>query len=94
VGVAQRISDLNDPQYRPTLPPVLNRPGNIVRGLFKICVSVEGRVSDVKLLRSADPVVDEDWTKVIRRWQYRPFTINGHATPFCHPLMLQVQSVN
>jgi hypothetical protein len=94
VGVGQRLSDLNDPRFRPTLPPVLNRPGNIVRGLFKICVGIDGHVTDVKRLKSADPAVDEDWANVIRRWEYKPFTINGHPTPFCHPLLLQVQSVN
>jgi protein TonB len=94
VGVGQRLSDVNDPKFRPTLPPFLNRPGNTVRGLFKICVSTDGHVSDVKLLKSADPAVDQDWANVIRRWEYRPFTVNGHPTPFCHPLVLSVQSVN
>jgi hypothetical protein len=93
LGVSQRISDLSDPRFRPTLPPGLNRPGTTVRGLFKICVSVAGQVNDVKILRSADPLVDGAWTTVIRRWQYKPFTLNGHATPFCHPLMLEVQSL-
>jgi hypothetical protein len=93
MGVSQRLSDLSDPRFRPSLPPLLNRPGTILRGLFKICVSAAGQVSDVKVLRSADPLVDGDWTAVIRRWQYKPFTLNGHPTPFCHPLTLEVQSM-
>jgi hypothetical protein len=93
MGVSQRISDLSDPRFRPSLPPALNRPGIIVSGLFRICVSVAGQVDDVKILRSADPLVDGDWTAVIRRWQYRPFTLKGRATPFCYPLTLEVQSM-
>src|SRR5436190_1722767 len=65
-GISQRISDLSDPRFRPTLPPALNRPGTIVRGLFEVCVSVAGQVNEVKVLRSADPLVDGDWTTVIR----------------------------
>jgi hypothetical protein len=93
VGVSQRISDLSDLRFRPTLPPALNRPGFKVSGVFEICVSVAGQVNDVKVLRSADPLVDGDWTTVIRRWQYRPFTLKGRPTPFCYPLMLEVQSM-
>jgi len=92
-GISQRISDLSDPRFRPTLPPALNHPGTIVRGMFEVCVSVAGQVNAVKILRSADPLVDGDWTTVIRRWQYRPFTLKGRPTPFCHPLMLEVQSL-
>jgi outer membrane biosynthesis protein TonB len=93
-GVGQRLSDLSDPRFRPTLPPALNRPGTTVRGLFRICVSVGGQVNEVKVLRSADPLVDGEWTTVIRRWQYRPFTLNGRPTAFCHPLLLEVQSLH
>ena len=93
LGAGQRLSDLTDPQYRPSLPPALNRPGMVVRGFFKICVSREGQVSDVKMLNSPEPEVANGWTTVIRRWQYRPLTIDGKPTRFCHPLMLEVQSV-
>jgi protein TonB len=93
VAAAQRLTDINDPRFRPSLPPHLNHPGTIVRGLFKICVSAEGKVSDVKVLRSADPTVDDDWAKVMRSWQYRPLALNGRPSPFCHPLMMEVRSV-
>jgi hypothetical protein len=93
LGAGQRLSDVNDPRYRPSLPPALNRPGMVVRGFFKICVSREGQVSDVKMLNSPDPDVANGWTTVIRRWQYKPLTVDGKPTRFCHPLMLEVQSV-
>ena len=36
VGSGQRLSDLNDPRFRPSLPPQLKRAGMIVWGLYKI----------------------------------------------------------
>ncbi len=43
VGTGQRISDINDPQFKPSLPPALNRAGMVVWGLFKICVTAAGQ---------------------------------------------------
>ena len=68
-------------------------PDNINAGLFKICVSREGQVSEVKMLNSRDPEVANGWMTVIRRWQYKPLTVDGKPTRFCHPLMLEVQSI-
>ena len=92
LGAGQRISDLNDPQYRPSLPPALNRPGIVVRGLFRVCVSKEGQVTEAKLLSSGDAAVASQWLTVIHRWQYRPLTVDGRPTRFCHPIMIEVQS--
>ena len=92
LGAAQRLSDINDPQFRPSLPPALNRPGMVVRGLFRICVSKEGQVTEAKLLSSGDAPVASQWITVIRRWQYKPLTVDGRPTRFCHPLMVEVQS--
>jgi protein TonB len=93
VGSGQLISDVkNDPRYRPSLPPALNRSGMRVWGLFKICVSAAGAVSNVSILKSADKLVDNEWMAKIRTWQYRPYSINGRPVPFCHPMRLEVQS--
>jgi hypothetical protein len=40
-------------------------------------VSKEGQVTGVKMLSSADPAVASEWTTVIRRWQYKPLTVDG-----------------
>jgi protein TonB len=93
VGSGQRISDIvNDPRYRPTLPPALNRSGMRVWGLFKICVSAQGAVTNVQVLKSADKLVDNDWIAKMKTWQYRPYSINGRPVPFCHPMRLEVQA--
>lgn len=94
VGSGQRISDINDPRYKPGLPPALNRAGMTVWGLFKICVSPQGKVTDVKVLKSADKLVDDDWIAKMKSWEYRPYSINGRPVPFCHPMRVQVSSHN
>jgi periplasmic protein TonB len=92
VGTGQRISDINDPRYKPGLPPQLNRAGMMFWGMFKICVSAEGRVSEVKVIKGADPLLDNEWVAKIRLWQYRPYTLNGRPVPFCHPARIEVRS--
>jgi hypothetical protein len=90
VGSGQRISDINDPRFRPSLPGTFSRAGVTLWGLFRICVGTEGRVKDVNVLKSADPAVDADWSRVIRTWEYRPFSIENRPVPFCHTIRLEV----
>jgi protein TonB len=92
VGTGMRISDLSDPRYKPGLPPQLNRAGMMFWGLFKICVSASGHVTDVKIVKGADPLIDPDWVNKIKLWQYRPYTLNGRPVPFCHPARIEVRS--
>jgi hypothetical protein len=92
IGSGQRLSDLNDPRYRPTLPPTLNRGGIIIWGMFRICVTETGRVKDVKILKSADILVDNTWSEIIHRWEYRPYSIAGRPVPFCHAARIEVRS--
>jgi protein TonB len=95
VGAGQLISDvLHDPRYTPTLPPQLNRAGMVVWGLYKICVSIGGQVTDVKVVKPADALVDGPWIQKIKTWQYRPYSINGRPVPYCYPMRLEVRSSN
>jgi protein TonB len=95
VGSGQLFSDvLHDPRFTPTLPPQLNRAGMVVWGLYKICVSVAGQVTDVKTVKPADALVDGAWIAKIRTWQYRPYSINGRPVPYCYPMRLEVRSSN
>jgi hypothetical protein len=92
VGTGQRLTDINDPRFRPTLPGRLNRAGMMVWGLFRICVDTNGAVASVVIMKTAADEVDADWTRVIRTWRYRPYVIDGRATPFCHTIRLEVRA--
>jgi hypothetical protein len=51
---------------------------------FKLCVDVRGKVSSITLLKTSGfPDYDALLTAGIRRWGYRPYRINGAATPVC-----------
>src|SRR5262249_37416610 len=78
VGAAQRISG--------ELPRYTERARTAgVEGTVavKICVSPQGGVSSVTLLRGL-PLLDELVLNTIRAWRYKPFTVGGHAMPFCY----------
>jgi hypothetical protein len=83
---------LNDPRYKPQLPPSLNQPGLVVWGLFKVCVDPGGDVFAVRILKSADPEVNERWKATIRGWKHRPYQVDGKPVSYCYPMRLEVRS--
>jgi periplasmic protein TonB len=54
-------------------------------GSFKLCITAEGAVSQVNQLKSTGfPQYDNRIVSTIRNeWRYRPFMVNGKATPVC-----------
>jgi protein TonB len=95
IGKGQLISDMvNDARYRPHLPAALNRAGMVVWGLFKLCVTAQGSVQNVQVLKSADPLVDKDWVALLKTLQHRPYSIGGRPVPYCYPMRLEVRSQN
>ena len=95
IGTGQLLSDVkNDPSVKPALPPQLNRAGMTVWGLFKICVSAQGAITSVNVMKPADPLVDSDWMAKIRLWKDKPDSVNGRPVPFCTPVRVQVTATN
>lgn len=56
--------------------------------LFRICVTTEGTVSNVVVLKSATPDADQVLCAAIEKWRYRPRIVDGVARPFCHPIRI------
>jgi hypothetical protein len=56
--------------------------------LFRICVSTEGTVSNVVVLKSANEETDQILCNAIQRWRYRPRIVDGSPRPFCHPIRI------
>jgi periplasmic protein TonB len=73
-----------DPRYRVALPPALATAGMRLWAMLKVCVSEEGNVSDVKIVKSMDATADSLLQAKIMTWRYKPVSIDGHAVRFCY----------
>jgi outer membrane biosynthesis protein TonB len=93
IGIGRRLSDINAPAHKPTLPKEINRAGTVVLGLYKICVGADGNVQAVSVIRSALPGgLDAHWIARIETWKYASYTVDGKPVPFCHPARIEVRS--
>ena len=86
------LIDPNEEQYRVKLPPALERSGVTLYAIVRVCVSAQGAVTDVRVLKGAGPAIDPQIPSVLGRWRYRPFTLNGQPTPFCYPLRYEISA--
>ena len=61
-----------------------------IRGtvILEALVDKEGRVTDVKVLRSAHRLLDTAALAAVRQWQYRPVILNGLPEPFILTVVL------
>jgi protein TonB len=48
--------------------------------ILEATIGVEGRVQDVKVLRSI-PLLDQAAIDAVKQWQYTPTTLNGVPVP-------------
>jgi protein TonB len=90
VARGQLLIDPNAEQYRVKLPPPLARSGETYVAMMRVCVSAQGTVTGVQLMKGASPAIDGQFPSVIGRWRYRPLLIDGVPTPFCYPLRYEV----
>jgi len=56
-----------------------------VIGSFKLCLTVDGGISNVNMLKSTGfPAYDSKITTKMRgEWRYKPYMVNGKAVPVC-----------
>ena len=61
-----------------------------IRGvvILEAVVDREGRVVDVKVLRTANRLLDDAAITAVRQWQYRPLVLNGLPEPFVLTVVL------
>jgi hypothetical protein len=84
--------DSNADEYRVKLPPSLARADMKLSAVVKMCVSAEGKVADLKLLKPADPAIDPQIPAVLGKWRYKPLVVDGRAVPFCYVLQYEIAS--
>jgi protein TonB len=83
VATGRLAIDPQDPRYQAHLPSALARAGMSLWAMLKVCVRAEGEVSEVKVIRGADPTVDPLIVAAIMTWRYHPYTVDGRPVPFC-----------
>jgi serine/threonine protein kinase/outer membrane biosynthesis protein TonB len=88
----QLAIDPNGDEYRVRLPPSLARAGMQFSAVVRLCVSAQGSVTEVRILKSADPTIDSQIPAVLGRWRYRPLIADGKPTPFCYVLKYDIAS--
>lgn len=90
IARGQLLINPNEERYRVKLPPPLARSGETYVAMLKVCVSAQGTVTGVQLIKGATPAIDGQFPSVIGRWRYRPLLSDGVPTPFCYPLRYEV----
>lgn len=50
--------------------------------ILEATVNEDGDVTDVRLLRSANPLLDKEAIAAVRQWRYSPVVLNGVRVPF------------
>jgi len=90
VGRGQLLIDPNAERYRVKLPLVLARTGETYTAMLRLCVSAEGGVTSVQVLKGAGAALDGQFPSVIGRWRYRPLIADGVPSPFCYLLRYEV----
>lgn len=90
IARGQLLINPNEERYRVKLPPPLARSGETYVAMLKVCVSAQGTVTGVQLMKGATPAIDGQFPSVIGRWRYRPLLSDGVPTPFCYPLRYEV----
>jgi protein TonB len=90
IARGQLLIDPNAEPYRVKLPPPLARSGETYVAMLQVCVSAQGAVTGVQLMKGASPAIDAQFPRVIGRWRYRPLLADGQPTPFCYLLRYEV----
>jgi protein TonB len=83
-----------NPQVRPykvNIPEEYVSRGDEYVTQLRICVSAQGTVKSVKILRPSIPAIDLQIPNVIPRWRYKPYLVDGRPAEFCYPMNYRVR---
>jgi hypothetical protein len=89
----KRLTDLTNPDFALSLPPELNRRGQVLKAEFRVCVSAKGEVTRVNVVSGVSPALDASWVAKLESWRYQPWQKDGLVVPWCAPLRLQLAGV-
>jgi len=84
VGAPLRVGgDVKPPILKERVEPVYPEPARKARMqgvvILEAIITADGNVSDVKVLKSINPLLDAAAERAVSHWTYRPATLNGRA---------------
>jgi hypothetical protein len=86
-------TDLRTYDVFPPLPAsqwTSDRPYVVV---LDVCVSGDGQVSDVALVKPASRIFDPVVLDAVRTWRYKPRLVDGEARAFCHVVAIKYEQL-
>jgi len=66
-------------QFEPDYPESMRQSHREGLVILEAVITATGDVEDVRVLKSANPIFDRAASDAVRRWRYRPATLNGRA---------------
>ena len=69
-----------DPQY-PAAAKTARLSGTVT---VEAVIGTDGRVTDAKVMRGVDPVLDEAAVAAVRQWEFQPSTLDGQPVSVVH----------
>jgi len=66
-------------QIEPDYPEAARRAHKDGMVILEAVITAGGAVDDVRILRSANPLLDAAAERAVRQWRYKPATLNGRA---------------
>ena len=84
IGAPLRVGgDVKAPILKERIEPVYPEPARKARMqgvvILEAIITANGTVSDVKVLKSVNPLLDAAAERAVSHWTYRPATLNGRA---------------
>jgi protein TonB len=90
VGARQLAINPGVPPYCcPKIPRAL-QDSKAFSAQLRVCVSAQGQVTEVRILRGAGPALDPQIPGFVQRWRYKPLLVNGVPKAFCYPVRYEI----
>lgn len=77
--------------YRARIPRALQRAQQSFTATVDICVNTDGKVSGVRIV-NASPGIDQEVSRAVSHWRYRPLVEAGKAVPFCYVMKYELEN--
>lgn len=79
-----RVVDVRSQPHAPDVPWDLRKSDDLQAGVFRLCISEEGKVYDVSVVQgTGQPALDDSWIAALKTWRYTPYTRDGKPVRAC-----------